>query len=46
MSIDNSIERGLIKTINTLGQEVDETYKGIVIEYYDDGTTIKRYQNE
>lgn len=46
ISIDNRTNVKLIKTINSIGQEVDENYKGIVIEYYDDGSTIKRYQNK
>ena len=33
-----------IKTINSLGQEVNETNKGIVFDIYSDGTSIKRIQ--
>lgn len=43
-SIDNNDEKELVKKINLIGQEVDDNYEGVVIEYYDDGTTIKRYQ--
>ena len=40
--IDNRImEKKIIKTVNLLGQEVDENYKGIVILIYDDGTSKK-----
>lgn len=31
----------LIRIVNTYGQDVDDYYKGIVIEVYSDGTTIK-----
>ena len=44
ISIDNSTDRTLIKRVNVLGQEVGKNYKGIVIEYYDDNTQVKRYQ--
>ncbi|WP_417264782.1 hypothetical protein [Brumimicrobium sp.] len=42
ISIDNLKNRKLIKRVNTLGQEVDQNFKGIVIEYYDDHTVEKR----
>jgi hypothetical protein len=42
ISIDNTdTNKQLVKTVNMLGQEVDENYKGIVIIIYDDGTTKK-----
>ncbi len=41
ITIDNTPHRNLVKVVNTLGQEVNEGYKGIVIEVYDDGSTIK-----
>ncbi|WP_417266577.1 hypothetical protein [Brumimicrobium sp.] len=44
VSIDNSSDRKLIKTVNMIGQEVNENYKGVVIDYYDDNTVVKRYQ--
>jgi hypothetical protein len=45
ISIDNrENKRTLIKTINTLGQEVTEGYSGLVINLYDDGTTEKIYK--
>lgn len=34
----------LIGRVNTLGQEVNENYQGLVIEYYSDGSTVKRIQ--
>ena len=34
----------LIKTINLLGQNVDETYKGIVFEIYSNGKSVKTYR--
>src|SRR5690554_5916608 len=44
VSIDNSSDRKLIKTVNMIGQEINENYKGVVIDYYDDNTVVKRYQ--
>lgn len=42
ISIDNRDEkRTLVKTINLMGQEVQDSYRGIVIYIYDDGTTEK-----
>ena len=41
VSIDNRGNKEIIKTINILGQEVDETYKGIVIYLYSDGSSKK-----
>ena len=43
-SVNNQIERLLIKKVNLLGQEVDDTYKGIVIKVYSDNTTEKSFQ--
>lgn len=40
--IDNRNNVFLVKTFNTVGQEVPDTYKGLVIEYFSDGSTIKR----
>ena len=42
-SIDNRENVHLIRTVNSLGQRVNESYKGLVIEQYSDGTSIKRY---
>lgn len=45
ISIDNRINgRRIIKSINLLGQIVDETYRGIVINLYDDGSVEKLYK--
>jgi len=45
ISIDNSADRPkLIKLIDELGKEVTADKKGIVYEYYDDGTIIKKYK--
>ena len=45
ISIDNSADRPkLIKLIDELGREVTADKKGIVYEYYDDGTIIKKYK--
>lgn len=45
ISIDNSSDLKLIKRINTLGQEVGKDYKGIVIEYYQNGTVRKYFKH-
>jgi hypothetical protein len=34
----------IIMTVNSLGQEVNETAKGIVFDLYSDGTSVKRIQ--
>jgi hypothetical protein len=42
ITIDNTTTNKTINNItNLMGQSVDDTYKGIVIIYYNDGTTIK-----
>jgi len=38
--------RTIIRTTNLIGQDVDENYKGIVIDIYSNNTTTKRIQNE
>lgn len=43
LSIDNSFEKELIKTLNFIGQEVGDNYKGVLIHYYSDGSTMKVY---
>ena len=43
LSIDNLSDKTLIKTVNMLGQEVGENYKGIVIYYYSDGSILKSF---
>ena len=45
VSINNDeVLKVLVQTINLIGQEVDSNYKGVVIDHYSDGTTIKRLQ--
>lgn len=45
VSVDNrEVEAEVLKTVNLFGQVVTEDYKGIVIDYYNDGSTKKRYQ--
>jgi hypothetical protein len=45
LSADNSKESKKVEHIyNLMGQEVDDTCKGIVIYYYSDGTTEKVYR--
>ena len=44
ISIDNRDGVTLLKRVNLMGQKVNVDYKGIVIEYYNDGTTKKVMQ--
>ena len=39
----SSEEKVLDKIINFMGQEVNENYKGMVLEIYQDGTYVKKY---
>jgi len=39
---DSSPSPSLITVVNLMGQKVDETYKGILVEIYDDGSVIKK----
>jgi hypothetical protein len=42
IGMDNTLKPSkLLKVTNLIGQEIDENYKGIVIEIYDDGKIIK-----
>jgi hypothetical protein len=42
IGIDNTLKTSkLIKVINLLGQEIDDNYKGVVIEIYEDGKIIR-----
>jgi hypothetical protein len=45
ISIDNESAVQLIRTVNLFGQEVNNDTKGIVFEYYSDGTVLKVYHN-
>ncbi|MEZ4937930.1 MAG: hypothetical protein R2799_10110 [Crocinitomicaceae bacterium] len=45
ISVDNKeTEIHVLRTVNLLGQPVNELYKGIVIDYKSDGSTTKRFQ--
>lgn len=45
VSIDNSLAiKKVVRTTNLLGQDIDEYYRGIVIETYDDGTTNRTFK--
>ena len=44
IAIDNRPHKLIVKTINLLGQPVTEEYRGIVINIYDDGTSVKILQ--
>jgi hypothetical protein len=43
VSVDNRSDRYVIRTVNTLGQEVNDNFKGIIIDQYSDGSSEKRY---
>lgn len=46
ISADNrNLNKELIKILNTMGQEVNQYYKGVVIEVYADGSTRRFYRN-
>lgn len=45
ISIDNSEEKTLLKRVNTMGQKVNEHYKGMVILYYSNGSIEKTFQH-
>lgn len=46
ISVDNRTSKSeLLKTVNTMGQEVNQYYKGMVIEIYSDGSTQKYYRD-
>ena len=42
--IISSTEKIIDKVYNLMGQEVDDTYEGVVIEVYQDGTSMKKYK--
>jgi hypothetical protein len=44
ISIDNRgmTDKKIVGVFNMLGQEIDETYKGLIIVVYSDGTSIKQ----
>jgi hypothetical protein len=45
ISIDNRKESPyIVKTINIMGQEVDDSYTGVIIHLYSDGATEKVYK--
>lgn len=43
VQLDNKNKK-LSKTVNLMGQEVDQNYKGFIIEVYSDGSTQKMYK--
>jgi hypothetical protein len=46
IAIDNRPDANRpLRTMNLQGQEVNENYKGLVIDHYSDGTSVKRMQN-
>jgi hypothetical protein len=43
-SVKGELNVSLIKTVNYLGQEVNESYRGVVIDIFSDNATRKRFQ--
>lgn len=43
-SVSRSENANLLYTVNLLGQKVDSSFEGMVIDVYENGATIKRYQ--
>lgn len=41
ISVDRNKSTSPIKTVNLLGQDIDENYRGVVIDIYEDGSTVK-----
>lgn len=44
ITIDNRTKKDIIKILDLTGRQVNETYKGWVIIYYDNGEVLKTYQ--
>lgn len=45
ISINNDeVLKKLVQTVNLVGQKVDANYKGVVIDLFSDGSTVKRLQ--
>ncbi len=40
-----STEPQVIATYNLMGQEVSENYKGMIVDVYEDGSTVKRFKH-
>ena len=45
IGINNKVDISIVKRVNTNGQEVGPNYRGIVFEYYSDGSVEKTYQH-
>lgn len=44
LSVNNISGKKSYKTVNMMGQEVNQNSKGVVVKFYDDGTTEKVYR--
>ena len=44
IALNKTTSNELIKTINLMGQEIDASYKGVVIDLFSDGSSVKRLQ--
>jgi hypothetical protein len=45
-AVVKATNKNIIKITNTLGQNIDEYYEGIIIIYYDDNTFEKKYNKK
>ncbi|MCC5924556.1 MAG: hypothetical protein JJT77_12285 [Crocinitomicaceae bacterium] len=45
IAIENSFNKQLLYRVNMMGQKVNSKYKGVVVEYYNDGSSLKRHQH-
>ena len=45
IAIEYRFDKQLRYRVNLMGQKVNKDYKGIIIEYYSDGTSIKKHQH-
>jgi hypothetical protein len=41
---NNTKNKKIVKVVNSLGQEVDNSYNGLVFEVYEDGTIKKMFR--
>lgn len=45
-AVDKLSNRNVVKITNTIGQNIDEYYEGVIIIYYDDNTFEKKYNKK
>ena len=44
ITVDNRNNRFIVRSINIMGQEVQDSYTGFIINIYNDGSTEKVYK--